>query len=129
MIRPYLDDIINDHKTQGNQKIHSPNTIIDYKTQEGWKIKSSMIISSKDSNEIRILHTTSNNIEILMGNKTDEITEELFEYPLQKYQEGLEEQMRGSEFVFDSDGLLHYNLHKKIKQRWIKYEFSSMVKK
>ena len=74
-----------------------------------------MIISSKDSNEIRILHTTSNNIEILMGNKTDEITEELFEYPLQKYQEGLEEQMRGSEFVFDSDGLLNYNLHKKIK--------------
>ena len=35
MIRPYLDDIINDHKTQGNWKIHSPNTIIGYKTQGG----------------------------------------------------------------------------------------------
>ena len=113
MIRPYLDDIINDHKTQGNWKIYSPNLIIGYKTQGEWKIKSSMIISSKDSNEIRTLHTKSNNIEVMMGNETAEITEELFEYPLQKYQEGLEEKMRGSEFVFDSDGLLHYNLHKK----------------
>ena len=31
---------------------------------------------------------------------------------LQKYQERLEEKMRGSEFVFDSIDLLHYNLHK-----------------
>ena len=31
---------------------------------------------------------------------------------MQKYQEGLEEKMRGSEFVFDSADVLHYNLHK-----------------
>ena len=31
---------------------------------------------------------------------------------MQKYQEELEEKMKGSEFVFDSIGLLHYNLHK-----------------
>ena len=30
-----------------------------------------------------------------------EIIEELFESLLQKYQEGLEEKMRGSEFIFD----------------------------
>ena len=29
-----------------------------------------------------------------------------------KYQEGLEEQVRGSEFVFDSADLMHHNLHK-----------------
>ena len=33
MIRPYLGDIINNHNTQGELKIHSSNTIIDYKTQ------------------------------------------------------------------------------------------------
>ena len=33
MIRPYLKDIINDHKTQGKWKVHSGNTITDYKTQ------------------------------------------------------------------------------------------------
>ena len=31
---------------------------------------------------------------------------------LQKYQERLEEKMRGSEFVFDSIDLLHCNIHK-----------------
>ena len=30
-------------------------------------------ISSKDSDETRNLHTKSNNIEIMMGNETDEI--------------------------------------------------------
>ena len=31
---------------------------------------------------------------------------------MQKYQEGLEESMRGSEFVFDSVDLLYYLLHR-----------------
>ena len=52
------------------------------------------------------------NIEIMMGNETDEIIEELFASLLQKYQNKLEEKMRGSEFVFDSVDLLHDNLHK-----------------
>ena len=39
MTRPYLIDIINDHKTQGEQKVHSGNTVIDYKTKEEWKIQ------------------------------------------------------------------------------------------
>ena len=69
-------------------------------------------ICSKDSDEIRTVCTKSNNIEIMMSNEVDEIVEELFESLLQKYQEGLEEKMRGSEFVFDSVDLLHYNLHK-----------------
>ena len=58
-------------------------------------------VSSKDSDEICIMRTKSNNIEIMMGNETDEIIE-LFESLLQKYQEGLEESMKGSDFVFDS---------------------------
>ena len=36
----------------------------------------------------------------MMGNETDDIIEELSEFPLQKYQEGLEESMKGSEFFF-----------------------------
>ena len=69
-------------------------------------------MSSKDFDEIRTMHTKSNNLEIVMGNETDEIIKELFESLLQKYPEGLEEKMRGSEFVFDSFDFLHYNLHK-----------------
>ena len=73
-----------------------------------------MVISfifSKDSDEVPTMRTKSNNIEIMMGNETDEIIEELFESLLQKYQEGLEEKMRGNEFVFDSIRLFYYNLH------------------
>ena len=69
-------------------------------------------MSSKDFDEIRTMHTKSNNLEIIMGNETDEIIKELFESLLQNYPEVLEEKMRGSEFVFDSFDFLHYNLHK-----------------
>ena len=92
MIRPYLRDIINDHKTQEEWKIHLGNTVIDYKTQGEWKIQLAMIInftSYKGSDEIRTMHLKSNNVEIKMGNETDEIIEERFESLLQKYQAGL----------------------------------------
>ena len=47
-----------------------------------------------------------------MGSETNDIMEEFCEYPLQKYQEGLEESMKGAEFTFDSVDLLHYHLQK-----------------
>ena len=67
MVRPYLSDIINDHKTQGERKIHSGNTVIYYKAQGEWKIQLTTainFISSKDSNETCTMHTKSNNIKI-----------------------------------------------------------------
>ena len=115
MIKPYLRDIIINHKTQGDWKVHSGNEVINYKTQGEWKIQLKMVInfiSSKDSDGIRTMCEKSNNIEIVMGNDTDEIIKERFESLLQKYQEGLEEKMRESEFVFDSIDLLHYDLYK-----------------
>ena len=57
-------------------------------------------MSSKDSNEIRNMQITSNNIEIMIGNETDEIIKKLFNSLLQKYQEELVESMRESEFFF-----------------------------
>ena len=88
IIRSYLSDLINDHKTQNE-----------------WKIELTMqinFISSKDSDETRTMHTKSDNIEIMMGNETDEIIEKLFKSLLQKCQDGLEESMRGSKFIRDS---------------------------
>ena len=69
-------------------------------------------ISSKDSDETRIMHTKSNNVEIMIGSETDQIIENLFQSFLQKYQEGLEESMRVSEFVYDGVDVLYYNLNK-----------------
>ena len=53
----------------------------------------------------------SDNIEIIIGNETDDIINELFKSFLQRYQEKLEESMKGSEFVFNSVDLLYYHLH------------------
>ena len=69
-------------------------------------------ISSKDSDETRTMHAKSNNVEIKIGSETDKIIKEFFKSFLQRYQERLEESMRGSEFVFDSVNVLYYNLNK-----------------
>ena len=96
MVKRYLSNIINDHKTQGEWKIYLAVAII----------------SSKDSNETRTIHTNSDNIKIMIGNETDENIGKLFETLLQKCQEGLEKSMKGSEFIFDSIDVLSYNLKK-----------------
>ena len=98
MIRPYLSDITNGHKTQVEWKINLITAI--------------NFISSKDSNETHTMHTKSDNLEIMMGSETDEIIEENFESLLQRYPEGLEESMKGIEFTFDNIDLLCFNLNK-----------------
>ena len=84
MIRPYLSDIINNHKTPKNLRVHSSNEVIDYETQFGeWKIQLTMsinFISFKDSDEIRTLRAKSNNIETMMGIKPDEIIEKVLSF-------------------------------------------------
>ena len=69
-------------------------------------------ISAKDSDETRTMHTKSNSVEIVIGSETDKIIENLFESFFQIYQEGLEESIRGSEFVYDSVDVFYYNLNK-----------------
>ena len=65
IIKPFLRDMINNHKTHGE-----------------WKIQLTMqitFISSLDTGEFRIMHSKSNNVEIMMGTETDDIINELFE--------------------------------------------------
>ena len=95
LIRPYLSDMINNHKTQGTWRIHAGNKRIKHKTQNEWKIQLTMaisFISSKpNSDETHIMHAKSDNIEIIIGSETDEVIEELFKSLHQRYQQGLEE--------------------------------------
>ena len=90
--------MMNDHKTQSEEKIQLTMAI--------------NFFSFKDSEEFRTMHSKSDNIKILITNETDQIIEKLFESFLQKYQEGLEQPMKGSEFVFDSTDLLYYKLYR-----------------
>ena len=69
-------------------------------------------ISSKDSDETRTMHGKSDNVEIITGKETNKIIEEIFKSFLQRYQDGLEESMKGSEFIFDSVDVLYYVLNK-----------------
>ena len=58
------------------------------------------------------MHSKSDNIEIMIYDKVQEVIEELFEILLNKYQIGLETAMRGSDFIFDSAEILRCKCHK-----------------
>ena len=98
MIGPYLSDIINDHESTKNLRVHSSSEVIDYQTQFGeWETRLTVsinIISSKDSDETCNMHAKSDNIETMIGSETDDIIDGIFESLLQIYQEGLEESVR-----------------------------------
>ena len=67
--------------------------INNHKVHGDWRIQLSMqikFISSLDINEFRIMHTISDNIEILTRIETDDIINKLFESIFKKYREGLE---------------------------------------
>ena len=113
MVKPYLIDIIINHKTQGEWKIHSSNTLIDNKSQEKWKIQLTMAINlnySKDSDENRTIHTKNHHIEIMMSSETDEINEKLLESLLQKYKhKNKKNQWKEVNLPVN---ILYYKLHK-----------------
>ena len=85
--RPYLRDMIND-----------------LKQSDLWKIQLTVTISFSsfrdDSDEERVIHLKSDNIEITITDQTDEIIEKLFNSLKNKYQNNLQS-MRGGGFVFD----------------------------
>ena len=82
MIKPYLSDIINNHKTHGLVRYNSGNKTWVEEIPSEWKIQLTMainFISSTDSDETRTMHTKSNNVEIMIGSEIDEIIEELLD--------------------------------------------------
>ena len=112
MIRPYLRDMINDHKVPINL-----NDNLDDESKFGeWKIQQIIqisCISSKNFKETRTIYSPIDNIEISLGSETDHIIDERFESLLQRFQDAKEKSKdRGSEFIHKSVDLLYYHLHK-----------------
>ena len=98
--------------------------IDNYKAKGEWKIQLIMqinFISSLDTNESRTMHTKSDNIEIMSGTEADDVINELFKSFFNRYQEGLETKMKGSNFIFERVELLEYHLHKISLNRGISY--------
>ena len=98
IIRPYLQDMINDFKSKGEWKIQLSMQII--------------FVSFTDANETRDMYTKSDKITILSGIETDDVINELFNSFRRRYQEGLQTKMKGSSFTFECVDLLEYHLHK-----------------
>ena len=89
MIRPYLRDLINDHRTP----MKLPTKVIDESKFGEWKNQLIMLnncISSKNFEEICSIYSASTPIEIFMGSDTDDIIDELFKTFLEKFQEARE---------------------------------------
>ena len=98
-LRPYLKDIKNDLKKFGPQKIQLTIAI-------------NFISSIDDSDEERVMHSKSDNIEITINDEADEVIEELSNLLKKRYRNNLQS-MKDSEFVFDYVELL-YNRFQKI---------------
>ena len=58
------------------------------------------------------MHTKSDNTEIMIGSDTNDVIKELFKSLLQRYQEGLQEKVRGSDFAFEGVNLMYYDFNK-----------------
>ena len=79
-----------------------------------WKIQISMhvnFISSKDTGETRTIFVWNDNVSIMRGGDTDDITREIFRSFLRNYQEELK-MIKGHDFVFESIELIDYKLHR-----------------
>ena len=89
--------------------------IEEYKLKSEWKVQLTAEINfislKPGSDETRIMHTRSDNIEIMIGDDNDDIIEELFKSFLQKYEENLQNKMRGSDFEFDGVNFLYYDFN------------------
>ena len=79
-----------------------------------WKIQLTTainFISSVESDQQRVIHSKSDDIEIMINDGTDEVIKELFDSLKNRCQNNLES-IKGSEYVFDYVHLLYYKFHK-----------------
>ena len=65
-------------------------------------------IFSKDNDEEHVRHSKSDDIKIMINNKANEVIKELFKLIKNKYQNNLEELMKGNDFVSNCFYLLYY---------------------
>ena len=65
-----------------------------------------------DKNKTQVMHTKSDNVEIINRTDTSDTIHELIDSFMEKYQEGLETKMKESSYIFERIDLLEYHLHK-----------------
>ena len=104
LIEKYLRELIEEYKLKGEWKVQLT-------------IEVNFISLKPGSDETRIMYTRSDNIEIMFDDNNDDIIKQLFESLLQKYEENIQNKMRGSEFEFDGINFLYYDFNKTSMKR------------
>ena len=99
MIKPYLYNLINVYKTKGEWKLQLSAKIY-------------FVSQKPDSDGTRIMYSRSTSEEIMSGSETEEIMEKLIKSLLQKYQDNLQNKMKGSDFIFNGVNYLFYDLNR-----------------
>ena len=99
LIEKYLKKLINQYKKEGEWKIQLIAEI-------------NFISLKPGSDETRVTYTRSDNEEFMIGDDTNEIIKSLFESFLLRFEENLQEKMRGSDFGFDGINFFNYNFNK-----------------
>ena len=99
LIENYLRELLEECKQKGEWEVQLT-------------IEANFISLKPGSDETRIMNTRSDNIEIMFGDDNDDIIKKLFESLLKKYEENLQNKMRGSEFEFDGVNFLYYDFNK-----------------
>ena len=85
-------------------KPHLKDMIDYYKSKDEWKRQITMriiFISFIDKNETQVMHTKSDNVEIMNGTDTSDAIDKLVNSFMKRYQEGLETKMKGSSYIFE----------------------------
>ena len=127
MIRPYLRDLINDHKTmtesnnEENEE-HEENEENEENDSDSdraeWKsrlVMQNSCISTKNFEETRTMYSASEPVEMFMGSDTEDVIDTLFNTILQRFQQAQETSNdKGSEFIPESVELLYYYFQKNI---------------
>ena len=98
LIKPYLEDLINEKKNKGEWKLQLTAKI-------------SFVSLKPDSDETRLMHTRSSAEEFMNGSETEEIIESLYRSLLQNYNDNLQEKMKGSDFVFNGINYFYYDFN------------------
>ena len=99
LIKPYLNDLINVYKAKGEWKLQLSAGI-------------SFVSQKPGSDETHIMYSRSIPEEIMSGSETEEIMEKLIKSLLQKYQDNLQNKMKGSDFMFNGVNYLFYDLNR-----------------
>ena len=98
-IKPYLYDLIIVYKAKGEWKLQLSAEI-------------SFVSQKPGSDETLKMYTRSTPEEIMSGSETEEVAENLIMSILQKYQDNLQNKMKGSDFIFNGINYLYYDLNK-----------------